>query len=130
MERRAERTQVNADYVLHRLHAIDQLDVLDIVDDTGKLRPLSQWPKAWRQSISGLDVQELMHGDIESVLRKIKWPDKLKTLEMIGKHVAVSAWAERDEDDERGQPLDITFNVASPVKSISVTKGEKKEAQG
>lgn len=128
--RRSERTQVDADYVLHRLHAIDQLDVLDILDDTGNLLPLRKWPKPWRQSISGADIQEIMSGDVETVLRKIKWPDKLKTLELIGKHVAVSAWSERDEDEEKGEPLNISFNVASPVKSINVTKGQKKEAQG
>lgn len=94
---RAKRTQVDADYVLHRLHAIDQLDILDIVDDAGNLRPLSQWPKAWRQSITGLDLQEIMKGDVETVVRKIKWPDKLKTLELIGKHVSVKAFEAEKE---------------------------------
>ena len=33
------------------------------------------------------------------VLRKIKWPDKLKKLELLGKHVDVQAWKDRIELD-------------------------------
>ncbi len=36
--------------------------------------------------------------DIESTLqKKIKWPDKVKNLELIGKHVDVNAFKERPE---------------------------------
>lgn len=99
MKARSERVQVDADYVLKRLTEIDQLDVLDIVDDSGNMRPLREWPKEWRQSITGIDIQEIMSGDVETVVRKIKWPDKLKNLELIGKHVDVRAF---EEERERG----------------------------
>ncbi|STU63700.1 Uncharacterised protein [Klebsiella pneumoniae subsp. ozaenae] len=29
---------------------------------------------------------------IETILKKIKWPDKVKNLELIGKHVDVNAF--------------------------------------
>lgn len=91
-EERAKRTQVDADYVLHRLHTIDQLDVADILDDAGNILPVKQWPRAWRQSITAADLHEMQTGDVMTVVRKIKWPDKLKTLELIGKHVSVKAF--------------------------------------
>ncbi|MZR63851.1 terminase small subunit [Alcanivorax sp. DP30] len=94
---RSERTKVDADYVLKRLHQIDTLDVTDILDNTGNMLPIREWPKAWRQSISGVDLQELMSGDTETVVRKIKWPDKLRNLELLGKHVNVKAF-EEDKD--------------------------------
>lgn len=97
MAQRSKRTQVDADYVLHRLHDIDQLDIADILDDTGNMLAVSKWPKAWRQSITGLDLQEIMSGDAASVVRKIKWPDKLKTLELMGKHVNVKAFEAEKE---------------------------------
>jgi len=98
---RSERTKVDADYVLRRLHDIDQLDVLDILDNTGNFKPISEWPKVWRQSITGVDIQEIMSGDVETVVRKIKWPDKLKTIELLGKHVDVKAFeAERESGTE------------------------------
>tara|TARA_B100000700_G_scaffold189815_1_gene209187 strand:- start:51711 stop:52247 length:537 start_codon:yes stop_codon:yes gene_type:complete len=91
-QERAKRTQVDADYVLHRLHDIDQLDIIDILDDAGNVRPVREWPKAWRQSITAADLHEMQAGDVMTVVRKIKWPDKLKTLELIGKHVSVKAF--------------------------------------
>ncbi|EAY3775004.1 terminase small subunit [Salmonella enterica] len=103
MEERNKRTRVSADYVLLRLVEIDQMDVIDILDDEGGLKPISQWPKVWRTSISAVDINRIRMAmkddeeDIESTLQKIKWPDKVKNLELIGKHVDVNAFKERLE---------------------------------
>jgi len=104
MEERNRRMRISADYVLQRLVEIDQMDVIDILDDEGGLKPVSQWPKVWRTSISALDINRIrmaMKGDgdddIESTLQKVKWPDKVKNLELIGKHVDVNAFKERVE---------------------------------
>lgn len=92
MAKREERTQIDADYVLKRLVAIDEMDVADILDSAGNFKPIKDWPKTWRTTLSGLDLQELMLGETESVIRKIKWPDKVKNLELIGRHTSVSAF--------------------------------------
>lgn len=103
MEERNKRLRVSADYVLLRLVEIDQMDVIDILDDEGGLKPISQWPKVWRTSISAVDINRIRMAmkddeeDIESTLQKIKWPDKVKNLELIGKHVDVNAFKERME---------------------------------
>ncbi|MCA7281692.1 terminase small subunit [Escherichia coli] len=103
MEERNRRTRVSADYVLLRLVEIDQMDVIDILDDEGGLKPVSQWPKVWRTSISAMDINRIRMAmkegdeDIESTLQKVKWPDKVKNLELIGKHVDVNAFKERLE---------------------------------
>lgn len=103
MEDRNKRLRVSADYVLLRLVEIDQMDVIDILDDEGGLKPISQWPKVWRTSISAVDINRIRMAmkddeeDIESTLQKIKWPDKVKNLELIGKHVDVNAFKERLE---------------------------------
>ena len=108
MDQRSEKTGVDAQYVLKRLHEIDQLDIADLLDDTGKVRPIREWPKAWRTSISGLDIQELVAGDIETIVRKVKWPDKLRNLELIGKHVNVKAFeSEASPGDDRPIHIEI-----------------------
>lgn len=111
---RAERTKVDADYVLHRLHTIDQLDIADILDDAGNLLPVKQWPKAWRQSITAADMHEMQTGDIMTVVRKIKWPDKLKTLELIGKHNSVKAF---EEEKDTG-PEDMAAALAQLAENL------------
>lgn len=94
---RCERTGIDADYVLKRLVEIDEMDVLDILDDTGAVKAISEWPKCWRTLVSGLDVSEMFSEDNVIVLKKIKWPDKVKNLELIGKHVTVQAFKDKVE---------------------------------
>lgn len=89
----AEQFKVDANYVLKRLTEIDHLDVIDILNDDFTVKSLSQWPKAWRTSLSGIDVAEIGAGkDLAAVVKKIKWPDKVKNLELLGKHVDVKAF--------------------------------------
>lgn len=94
-QKRLEETKVDANYVLKRLIEIDEMDVCDILDNVGNFKPIVEWPKCWRRTISGLDIQELMVGDVETVMRKIKWPDKVKNLELLGKHIDVQAFKEQ-----------------------------------
>lgn len=98
-EQRNKRNAVNADYVLKRLVAIDEMDVTDILDDAGNIKPIREWPVCWRRTISGLDIAEIMSGDTQTVLKKIKWPDKVKNLELLGKHVNVQAFKEQHKID-------------------------------
>lgn len=104
---RLEVVAVDAAYVLRRLHDIDQMDVLDILRDDLTLKPLNQWPKVWRQSISAVDINESIlkgsdsQADTISILKKIKWPEKVKILELIGKHTEVRAFVEQKEVNGR-----------------------------
>lgn len=103
----AESANIDAKYVLDRLMEIDELDILDIMqEDLSGFKLLSQWPKPWRTSIGGLDLMTISAGedDVESVIKKIKWPDKTKNLEMIGKHVNVKAW-EKEIDSSDDVPV-------------------------
>ncbi|WP_075180573.1 terminase small subunit [Pantoea sp. 1.19] len=110
---RNERAQVNADYVLRRLVEIDQMDVLDILNANGELKPIKDWPKVWRTTLSGMDVTEVA-GDAAGLLKKIKWPDKVKNLELLGKHVTVQAFREqvKTEHDVVGTLSDLMDDLA------------------
>ncbi|ENC2022856.1 terminase small subunit [Escherichia albertii] len=100
-EQRNERTDINVDYVLRRLAEIDQMDVADILADGGGLKPICDWPKVWRTSLCGLDIESatVNHDETttEYILKKIKWPDKVKNLALLGKHVNVNAFKEVHE---------------------------------
>lgn len=93
---RNEAVKVDAEYVLRRLVEIDEMDVLDIVLANGELKAIKDWPKVWRTTLSGMDVTE-MAGDSAGLLKKIKWPDKVKNLELLGKHIDVQAFKEKVE---------------------------------
>ncbi|WP_220709048.1 terminase small subunit [Citrobacter portucalensis] len=125
MEERNKRLRVSADYVLLRLVEIDQMDVLDILNDDGSLKPISQWPKIWRTTLSGFDLSSTiinMNEDaIENILKKIKWPDKVKNLELIGKHVDVMAFKER---------LEVSGSITIADRMAAARKRVKEQAGG
>ena len=109
------RVEVDADYVLRRLVEIDEMDVLDILLANGELKPIAQWPKVWRTTLSGMDVTE-MAGDAAGLLKKIKWPDKVKNLELLGKHVTVQAFKDNVKNElvgPNGLPLAAPTFVVS-----------------
>ncbi len=86
---RAKRTGIDADYVLRRLADIEAMDIGDIYNDKGEMLPIKQWPLIWRQMVKEVDMKT----------GKIKMQDKLKTIELMGKHIGVRAFAELVEVD-------------------------------
>lgn len=113
-ELKAERNEevgIDAAYVLKRLVEIDQMDVLDILLPNGELKPIKDWPKTWRTTLSGMDVTE-MAGDDPGFLKKIKWPDKVKNLELLGKHVTVQAFKENVKTEQSGTVQVVNYTPA------------------
>lgn len=137
IEKRTERTEINTDYVLNRLSEIDKMSVRDIMNDDMTLKPLKDWPEVWCSSISAIDVSEIASGQKDSdaalaFIKKLKWPDTMKALELIGKHVDVQAFNEKREiTGANGGPIQTqhewTINVrrATPPKDNKPKKGKK-----
>lgn len=126
MEERNKRLRVSADYVLLRLVEIDQMDVIDILNDDMSIKPVSEWPKVWRQYLTGFELADMFEGrgdekELVGILKKIKWPDKVKNLELIGKHVDVNAFKER---------LDVNVNVTIADRIAAARKRLKERQDG
>ena len=100
-DKRSERTQFDADWLLKRLVAEAEADIADLYEASGALKPVHMWPEIWRKGlVGGLDVQQQFtyedgHQVPDGVINKIKLSDRVKRLEMIGKHVGVNAFQER-----------------------------------
>ena len=111
--------RIDAGYVLRRFKEIDDLDILDIMeDDLSAFKPISEWPKVWRTSISGIDVKKIIQGKdepIEVIIEKIKWPDKLKNLELLGKHISVNAFA---KEEDKGTADSIADSLAKLIENL------------
>lgn len=109
---------INAAYVLRRLVEIDQMDVADILRPDMSFKPIPEWPDAWRRYISSVDLAEMFEGagderELAGVLKKIKWPDKLKNLELLGKHVDVQAFREQVKADHTVETLSSLMDELS-----------------
>lgn len=96
-EKRSERTAIDADWVLKRLAEEAVADLADIIDPDGGLKPIEQWPLIWRQGlVAGIDVQEDVQDGVKTGQTvKVKLSDRIKRIELIGKHVNVQAFREQ-----------------------------------
>jgi phage terminase small subunit len=109
--KRSEKTQWDSQRVLDELIIIHKLDIIDIFkDDMSDFLPLSEWPVEWRRSLSAVDIKKIVdrgkdegEEDIETFITKVKWPDKTRNLELIGKHVQIGAW----EKETQGGASDL-----------------------
>ncbi len=97
---RATETRIDAAWVLRRLAAEAEADVADLYDDNGKIKPVHDWPKIWRQGlVAGIETEQLFDGrgdEREQIgtLHKIRLSDRIRRLELIGKHIGVNAFQE------------------------------------
>jgi phage terminase small subunit len=93
---RSEETKIDAAWVLTRLAEEATADVGDLYHADGHLKPIHEWPKIWRQGlVAGIDVEEIqVEGVKMGEIKKIRLSDRIKRLELIGKHVKVNAFQE------------------------------------
>ncbi|MDK9964230.1 terminase small subunit [Enterobacter cloacae] len=121
---RNEQVGVDAAYVLRRLTEIDQMDVLDILLANGELKPIKDWPKVWRTTLSGMDVVEMASADSAALLKKIKWPDKVKNLELLGKHVDVQAFKENIKTEQTGTMQVVNYSPSDYAAAQQALEGK------
>jgi len=94
---RSKRTQIDADWLLRRLAAEAEADVAELYDEHGNLLPVKEWPEIWRKGlVQSIDIEALSNDEGEGgvVVKKIRVSDRIRRLELIGKHVAVQAFQE------------------------------------
>lgn len=102
-QERCERTQIDADWLLKRLAKEAEADVSDLYNDKGGLKPIHDWPEIWRKGlVSGFEIeQQFVYEDKKKVpngyIVKIKVSDRIRRLELIGKHVDVQAFKDKIE---------------------------------
>lgn len=93
---------INAEYVLNCFIEIDQMDVLDIFLQNGDLKLIKDWLKVWRTTLLGMDVMEMVFADSAALLKKIKWLDKVKNFELLGRYVFVQAFKDNVKNEVTG----------------------------
>ena len=112
-EERSERTKIDADWLLKRLADEAEADVADLYNEAGGLKPVHEWPEIWRKGlVAGLDVhQEYEYEDGQKIpdgmIMKVRLSDRIKRLELIGKHVDVQAFPNKVEHSgPKGGPIE------------------------
>lgn len=92
--------KVDAGWLLGRLVDEATADIADLYDAEGRLKPIADWPEVWRQGlVQGVEIEERFEGrgnarEQVGFVKKVRLSDRLKRLELIGKHIGVKAFEE------------------------------------
>lgn len=110
-----------AEVIKHRLRNEIEADIADLFDDDDTLKPVHRWPKIWRLGlVTGIEIEEQYDqeekteklepqghgGALKRAKRpriavgrisKIKLSDRIRRLELYGRHVDVQAWKDKKE---------------------------------
>jgi phage terminase small subunit len=94
LEERNKRTEINADTVLLELLKIAKLDIRQAFTKSNTLKEIHELPDELAASISSIEIDELFEGygedkQIIGQTKKIKFWDKTKSLELLGRHLAL-----------------------------------------
>jgi phage terminase small subunit len=90
-------TAISATWLLNRLEAEVSADIADLYAADGRLKPVGQWPKIWRQGlVTAVEVEDGKDG--RPRVSRIRFSDRVKRLELLGKHITVGAFVERREN--------------------------------
>jgi len=110
LEERANRTKVDCDWILKELACMAKADIRDCYDVNGNFKRIKDLPPGISKLILSIDIMEIptkcdITGDktIESKIKRIRFTDKLKVIEQLGKHIDIQAFAERKELNVKGQ---------------------------
>lgn len=120
---RAEKAEISAQVVLEEMRRIGLADVGEAFDTEGRLKPLADMPLDVRRAISGVEIEELYDGRGEERVKvgrlvKVKFWDKNKGLEMLGKYLKL--FVEKHEhtfpdltDEQRRAAIDELFGAVA-----------------
>lgn len=122
VKQREEKALSDVDWLKKRLREEAEADIADLYYDDDTLKPIHLWPPVWRKGlVTGIEIEEHYDDDEEAEVEfepqphggalkravkprkatgrmvKVKHSDRIKRLELYGRHVDVQAWKDRKE---------------------------------
>lgn len=112
-----DRKEYTVDDVLQKLRAISNLDIRELYDESGKMKPVKDWPEDFAKSVTSIKPGE--HG------HEVKYADKLKAIELLGKTQAV--FTERTLNENTFKLEDLLAASYDPPKIRNVNELQEPE---
>lgn len=105
IQERSQRTEITQDMVIQELAKLGFFDIRKLFDKDGKPLDISKLDDDIAAALVGLDVQDISDNDGNYIgfLKKYKMADKIKALELLGKHLG--AWEHQDKQQTAVEDL-------------------------
>lgn len=122
---RAEKTKIDAEWLLKRLADEANADDKDIRDENGNFLPMEEWPEIWRKGlVVGYEIDTEYDDEkdeenfktgrrvAKSRITKIRKADRVRRLELIGKHIGVQAFRDNVAlSSPSGGPVEVDMTM-------------------
>lgn len=97
IQEREKRTEITQDMVLRETAKLAFFDIRKMFDKNGKPLDISELDADTAAALVGLDVQDIAtpDGDYVGYVKKYKMADKVKALDLLGKHFGT--WEPKDD---------------------------------
>lgn len=107
---RCERTEITQDMVIQELAKLGFFDVRKLFDKDGKPLDISALDDNTAAALVGLDVQDIAdnNGNYVGFTKKYKMADKIKALELLGRHLGAF---DKKESQDKADGVRIIFDV-------------------
>ena len=109
-----ETLKISAQDVLKHNHDYVMASMADLFDEKMQVKHISEWPAIWQRMVSSIKVTQTEGGPVI----EIKIPDKLKAMELLGKHVDVQAYRDQIK-------ADVSFDAEVADMMTDASKAEK-----
>ena len=136
MDKRADKLEITAERVLKELARLAYIDTNDLYDENGSLKSINELHENVSRCISSIEVTEkagaAMIGGKEGIrhisenLKKIKTYDKLRALDLLGKHLKL--FGDESKDTAPVGPITVKIEHLDLEERIELilSKGKKK----
>lgn len=105
IQERSKRTEITQDMVILELAKLGFFDIRKLFDKDGKPLDISKLDDDTAAALVGLDVQDVTDSDGNFIgyIKKYKMADKIKALELLGKHLGT--WEPQDKQQTAVEDL-------------------------
>lgn len=109
IEKRVQRTQITSDMVIQEIAKVAFHDIRKLYDEEGNLLNISDLDEETAQVISSFRQNSKFdrNGELEGFVDEYKRHDKMKALELLGKHVGAF-----EKDNAQKQPVNQNINIS------------------
>lgn len=108
------------DEVMARIASVARFDPRKLFDDAGRMKPITSLDEDTAAAVASIEVDEIgADGATIGYTKKIKASDRLKALEMLGKHHGVFAEDNRQRGEASEKLLDLLAKAAAQGGGVS-----------